>query len=98
MFTRFIVKIGRFHESTRRDSLMQAENTDMMPRRNEGPKTVGFEKEGWIMRVGVPKEVKSDEYRVAMMPVGVELLTKAGHEVMVETNAGVSSGFADEDY
>ena len=30
------------------------------------------------MRVGVPKEVKPDEYRVAMMPVGVELLTKAG--------------------
>ena len=50
------------------------------------------------MRVGVPKEIKSDEYRVAMMPVGVELLTKAGHEVMVETNAGVGSGFADEDY
>src|SRR5437588_12484199 len=50
------------------------------------------------MRVGVPKEVKSDEYRVAMMPVGAELLAKAGHEVLVETNAGVGSGFADEDY
>ena len=41
------------------------------------------------MRVGVPKEIKPDEYRVAMMPVGVELLTKAGHEVIIETNAGV---------
>jgi alanine dehydrogenase len=50
------------------------------------------------MRIGVPKEVKSDEYRVAMMPVGVELLVKAGHEVLVETNAGVGSGFADGDY
>src|SRR4051812_17722857 len=50
------------------------------------------------MRVGVPKEIKSDEYRVAMMPVGVELLVKAGHEVILETNAGVGSGFADEDY
>jgi len=50
------------------------------------------------MRVGVPREIKSDEYRVAMMPVGVELLTKAGHEVFVETNAGTGSGFADEDY
>ena len=50
------------------------------------------------MRVGVPKEIKSDEYRVAMMPVGVELLTKAGHEVLVEADAGVGSGFADEDY
>ncbi len=50
------------------------------------------------MRVGVPKEIKSDEYRVAMMPVGVELLTKAGHEVLVESSAGSGSGFADEDY
>jgi alanine dehydrogenase len=50
------------------------------------------------MKVGVPKEVKSDEYRVAMMPVGVESLVKAGHEVMVETGAGVGSGFADGDY
>ena len=50
------------------------------------------------MRVGVPKEVKPDEYRVAIMPVGVELMTKNGHEVYIETGAGVGSGFADEDY
>src|SRR3954469_2109174 len=50
------------------------------------------------MRVGVPKEVKSDEYRVAMMPVGVELMVKNGHEVHIEANAGVGSGFTDEDY
>lgn len=50
------------------------------------------------MRVGVPREIKSDEYRVAMMPVGVELLTKAGHEVLVEANAGSGSGFSDDDY
>jgi alanine dehydrogenase len=50
------------------------------------------------MRVGVPKEIKPDEYRVAMMPVGVELMVKNGHQVFVETNAGVSSGFPDEDY
>src|SRR6185369_174158 len=50
------------------------------------------------MRVGVPKEVKSDEYRVAMMPVGVELMKKNGHEVFVETQAGVGSGFTDDDY
>src|SRR6185295_11334659 len=50
------------------------------------------------MRVGVPKEVKSDEYRVAMMPVGAELMKKNGHEVFVETQAGVGSGFSDEDY
>jgi alanine dehydrogenase len=50
------------------------------------------------MRVGVPREVKSDEYRIAMMPVGVELMKKNGHEVFVETQAGVGSGFPDEDY
>src|SRR5687767_3647060 len=50
------------------------------------------------MKVGVPKEIKPDEYRVAMMPVGVELMVKNGHQVFVETSAGVSSGFPDEDY
>jgi alanine dehydrogenase len=50
------------------------------------------------MRVGVPKEIKSDEYRVGMMPVGAESLIKAGHEVMVEAGAGVSSGFPDDAY
>jgi len=50
------------------------------------------------MRVGVPKEVKPDEYRVGMMPVGADQLVRAGHQVFVETNAGVASGFADDDY
>jgi alanine dehydrogenase len=50
------------------------------------------------MRVGVPREVKADEYRVAMMPVGVELMVKAGHEVLIEAQAGVGSGFSDEAY
>src|SRR5689334_7633439 len=51
-----------------------------------------------FMRVGVPKEVKPDEYRVAMMPVGVELLVKSGHQVFFETQAGAASGFPDGDY
>ena len=50
------------------------------------------------MRVGVPKEIKSDEYRVALMPVGAELLVKAGHQVLIEAGAGVGSGFVDADY
>src|SRR5687767_3308717 len=50
------------------------------------------------MRVGVPKEIKPDEYRVALMPVGAELLARNGHEVIVEASAGIGSGFADEDY
>src|SRR5579864_7039972 len=55
-------------------------------------------KESKAMRVGVPREVKADEYRVGMMPVGAEALTRAGHEVVVETHAGLASGFSDEDY
>ena len=50
------------------------------------------------MHVGVVREIKADEYRVAMMPVGAELLSRAGHEVLVETQAGTGSGFADEAY
>ena len=50
------------------------------------------------MIVGVPKEVKSDEYRVAMTPVGVEELTRLGHTVLVQQAAGVGSGIADDKY
>lgn len=50
------------------------------------------------MIVGIPKEVKSDEYRVSMIPVGVEELTKAGHKVLVQSGAGVGSGIADDQY
>src|SRR4051812_7161336 len=53
----------------------------------------GFDCMRIAMRVGVPREVKPDEYRIAMMPVGVELLKKNGHEVLVETQAGAASGF-----
>ncbi|WP_010582333.1 alanine dehydrogenase [Schlesneria paludicola] len=50
------------------------------------------------MRIGVPREVKSDEYRVAMLPVGVDELTRAGHEVLIESGAGMGSGLTDEMY
>jgi alanine dehydrogenase len=50
------------------------------------------------MIVGVPREIKQDEYRVAMIPVGVEELTKAGHRVLVQRGAGLGSGIADELY
>ena len=50
------------------------------------------------MIVGVPKEVKTDEYRVAMIPVGVEELTKAGHRVLIQAGAGQGSGISDEQY
>jgi len=48
--------------------------------------------------IGVPKEIKTDEYRVAMIPVGVEELTKAGHRVLIEAGAGQGSGIGDEQY
>src|SRR5437588_2160938 len=48
--------------------------------------------------VGVPKEVKTDEYRVAMIPVGVEELTRAGHKVLIQAGAGMGSGISDEQY
>lgn len=50
------------------------------------------------MLIGLPKEIKSDEYRVAMLPSGVEDLTQAGHKVLVECGAGSGSGIADDDY
>jgi alanine dehydrogenase len=50
------------------------------------------------MIVGVPKEIKQDEYRVAMLPVGVEELVRRGHRVLVEAGAGLGSGLADRDY
>src|ERR1700736_5600036 len=50
------------------------------------------------MIVGVPKEIKTDEYRVAMIPVGVEELTRAGHHVFIQAGAGQGSGISDEQY
>ncbi len=50
------------------------------------------------MIVGVPKEIKRDEYRVAMLPFGVEELVRAGHQVVVESGAGLGSGLTDHAY
>lgn len=50
------------------------------------------------MRVGVPKEIKNHEYRVGLTPPLVSELTAAGHEVIVETNAGMGIDFEDSDY
>jgi len=50
------------------------------------------------MIVGVPREVKTDEYRVAMLPVGVQELTRRGHQVLVQSGAGAGSGLPDEAY
>jgi alanine dehydrogenase len=50
------------------------------------------------MIIGVPKEIKEQEQRVALLPSATTQLTKHGHSVLVETNAGLGSGYPDEDY
>ena len=50
------------------------------------------------MLIGVPKEIKPDEYRVALTPAGAEMLTGAGHDIVIEKGAGIGSGFTDDFY
>ncbi len=50
------------------------------------------------MLIGVPKEIKREEYRVALTPAGAEALTHAGHQVLLEAGAGQGSGFTDDFY
>jgi alanine dehydrogenase len=55
-------------------------------------------KEVITMIIGVPKEIKNNENRVAITPAGVATLVQAGHQVLVETEAGLGSGFTNEEY
>ncbi len=50
------------------------------------------------MTIGVPRELKQDEYRVSIVPAGVEMLTRAGHRVLVEAGAGLGTSIPDEEY
>ena len=50
------------------------------------------------MIVGVPKEIKNSENRVALTPAGTSEFVKHGHQVYVQATAGIGSGFADDDY
>ena len=50
------------------------------------------------MKIGVVKEIKPDEYRVALTPAGARELVLRGHEVLVEAGAGEGSAFADRQY
>lgn len=50
------------------------------------------------MLIGIPKEIKNNENRVALTPAGVHSLVSRGHRVLIETNAGLGSGFTDADY
>ena len=50
------------------------------------------------MIIGVPHEIKTDEYRIGMLPVGADLLTRDGHTVLIEKDAGLGSGYDDADF
>ena len=50
------------------------------------------------MKIGVPKEIKNREHRVSITPEGVLVLVAAGHEVFVQSKAGIDSGFSDAAY
>ena len=50
------------------------------------------------MKIGIPKEIKTNENRIALVPAGAEALVSAGHMVIVETGAGLGSGFSDAQY
>ena len=50
------------------------------------------------MKIGLPKEIKDNEYRVGLTPAGVQALSDAGHELFVQKSAGEGSGFPDEQY
>lgn len=50
------------------------------------------------MKIGIPREIKINENRVALVPSGAEALVAAGHTVLIETGAGLGSGFSDEQY
>ena len=50
------------------------------------------------MIVGIPREIKTHEYRVSITPVGVDELVRRGHTVLIEVDAGLGSGISNDDY
>jgi len=50
------------------------------------------------MIIGIPSEIKDNEYRVGITPAGVDMMVSAGHKVLIEKGAGLGSGFRDEEY
>lgn len=50
------------------------------------------------MKIGIPREIKDNEFRVAIVPTGVRTLTAAGHEVLIEQGAGLGSSISDDDF
>ena len=50
------------------------------------------------MIIGIPKEIKNNENRVSIIPFGVEDLSKSGHQIIIQSQAGIGSGFTDDVY
>ena len=50
------------------------------------------------MKIGIPKEIKNNEFRVSLTPNGVKELVSNGHEVFIQKNAGLNSSFTDQNY
>ena len=50
------------------------------------------------MRIGVPAEIKNNEFRVAMTPAGVHALSQRGHDVVIQAGAGDGAGYLDAEY
>ena len=61
-------------------------------------KPVKYLKRGESLIIGIPKEIKRNEYRVSITPPAVDALVSKGHQIIIETQAGTGSGIADEDY
>ena len=66
--------------------------------KNDFIRLYNFFAEKTQMIIGIPKEIKPDEYRVSLIPVGVEEMLKRGHTVLVEKGAGLGSGVYDQEY
>jgi len=50
------------------------------------------------MKIGIPKEIKDQEFRVGLTPASVRVCSETGHQVFIETEAGLGAGFSDDDY
>ena len=61
-------------------------------------KRLGHIRKVFVMKIGVPREIKNHEYRVAITPAGVMEMTRHGHEVFIEQDAGIGSSISNEEY
>src|SRR5438105_2300690 len=90
VFSSFLCALASLRETRNASSMRYT-----LLRREAGVSIEGEETE---MIVGVPKEIKNNEFRVALVPSGAEALVEAGHTVLVETGAGLGTSIEDWEY